>query len=137
MSSNITKEQINTTMALALMKHLFNQGKISEKVYKKIGMSYIQFAKDFPEFFKILFMQQTNQKVEYFMRTDTMYDQIIQAGQKMTHLSYEEQEKFHIKVWIFTHGIACLVATNTVQLSEQEIADLLGTTVMEMMLGRK
>ncbi len=55
----------------------------------------------------------------------------------MTHLSYEEQEKFHIKVWIFTHGIACLVATNTVQLSEQEIADLLGTTVMEMMLGRK
>ena len=36
MSSKITKEQINTTMALALMKHLYNQGKISEKVYKKI-----------------------------------------------------------------------------------------------------
>ena len=35
MGSNITKEQINITMALALMKHLFNQGKISEKVYKK------------------------------------------------------------------------------------------------------
>ena len=31
MGSNITKEQINTTMALALMKHLYNQGKISEK----------------------------------------------------------------------------------------------------------
>ena len=40
MSSNITKEQINTTMALALMKHLFNQGKISEKVYKKILSKY-------------------------------------------------------------------------------------------------
>lgn len=107
-----------------------------EKVYKKIGMSYIQFAKDFPEFFKILFMQETNQNVEYFMRTDTMYDHIIQAGQQMTHLSYEEQKKFHVKVWVFTHGIACLVATNTVQLSEQEIADLLGVTVMEMLNGR-
>lgn len=40
MSSKITKEQINTTMALALMKHLLNQGKISEKVYKKILSQY-------------------------------------------------------------------------------------------------
>ena len=40
MGSNITKEQINTTMALALMKHLYNQGKISEKVYKKILSQY-------------------------------------------------------------------------------------------------
>lgn len=40
MGSNITKEQINTTMALALMKHLYNQGKISEKVYQKILSQY-------------------------------------------------------------------------------------------------
>lgn len=40
MGNNITKEQINITMALALMKHLFNQGKISEKVYKKILTKY-------------------------------------------------------------------------------------------------
>lgn len=40
MDNSMTKEQINTTMALALMKHLFNQGKISEKVYKKILTKY-------------------------------------------------------------------------------------------------
>lgn len=40
MDIKITKEQINTIMALALMKHLFNQGKISEKVYKKILAKY-------------------------------------------------------------------------------------------------
>lgn len=40
MGDNVTKEQINTTMALALMKHLYNQGKISEKVYKKIVSRY-------------------------------------------------------------------------------------------------
>ena len=40
MGSNITKEQINITMALALMKHLYNQGKISKKVYKKILSQY-------------------------------------------------------------------------------------------------
>ena len=41
MGSNITKEQINTTMALALMKHLYNQGKISEKYIRNILMLWI------------------------------------------------------------------------------------------------
>lgn len=40
MNEQITKEQINTTIALALMKHLYNKGDISEKVYKKIIMQY-------------------------------------------------------------------------------------------------
>lgn len=40
MDTLITKEQINIIMALALMKHLYNQGKISEKVYKKILKEY-------------------------------------------------------------------------------------------------
>lgn len=33
-------EQINTMMALALMKHLYNEGKISENVYRKIVKKY-------------------------------------------------------------------------------------------------
>ena len=40
MGEKITKEQINLIMALSLMKHLYNQGKISEKVYKKILDKY-------------------------------------------------------------------------------------------------
>ena len=40
MSINVSSEQINTAMALALMRHLFNQGRISEKVYKKILAQY-------------------------------------------------------------------------------------------------
>lgn len=40
MDTKITNEKINVTMALALMKYLFNQGKISESVYKKILDQY-------------------------------------------------------------------------------------------------
>jgi hypothetical protein len=35
-----TREQINTTMALALMEHLYNEGKISKKVYEDILAKY-------------------------------------------------------------------------------------------------
>jgi len=45
-----------------------------------------------------------------------MSNDVIKKGQILTGLSYEEQTKFHVKVWIFTHGIATLLATNTVKM---------------------
>ncbi len=108
-----------------------------EKAYKQTGLSYIRFAKDYPEFFKIIFMQRTSLNAEKFMMLDNSSDEIIKAGQELTGLSFEEQRKFHVKVWIFTHGIACLVATNTVKFTDEEIDELLGKSVLEMVIGNK
>lgn len=105
--------------------------------YKKMGLSYIKFAKDYPEFFKIIFMQKTDLNAEDFVMADKIGDDVIKKGQILTGLSFEEQKEFHIKVWIFTHGIACLVATKTVEFSDEEISELLGNTVLEMLKGFK
>ena len=115
-------------------KYMLN-GANKEKAYKQMGLAYIQFAKDYPEFFKIIFMQKTQLKPEGFILADDAGDEIIKAGQKLTGLSYEKQKKFHVKVWIFTHGIACLVATNTVKLTNNEIDELLEGTVRQMLKG--
>lgn len=108
-----------------------------DKAYKKMGISYIKFAKDYPEFFKIIFMQKTNLNAENFMMADSIGDNVIKAGQVLTGLSFEEQKQFHIKVWIFTHGIACLVVTKTIEISDEEISKLLEDTVIEMIKGHK
>lgn len=105
--------------------------------YKQMGLSYIQFASDYPEFFKIMFMKKTELDAENFMMIDALGDNIIKAGQQLSGLSYEEQKKFHVKVWIFTHGIACLVATKTIRFSKDEIEKLLGDSVIEMLRGYK
>lgn len=110
-------------------------GKGKEKYYKQMGLSYIQFAKDFPQFFRIMFMNPTKLSAEKFIMADSAGDEIIKAGQILTGLSYEEQKKFHVGVWIFTHGIACLVATNTVKLSNKEIEEMLENTVRQMAIG--
>lgn len=112
-------------------------GANEEQAYKKIGLSYIKFANDYPEFFKIIFMQKTNLNAETFIMSDSIGDDVIKAGQNLTGLSFEEQKKFHLKVWIFTHGIACLVATKTIKISEEEISELLGDTVIEILNGYK
>lgn len=112
-----------------------NSGLDKENPYKQMGLSYIKFAHDYPEFFKILFMQQTDLNAENFIMSDNTGNNVIKIGQNLTHLSYEEQKKFHVKVWIFTHGIACLVATKTVELNEEEISELLQNSVREMLKG--
>ncbi len=108
-----------------------------ERGYKNTGLSYIRFAKDYPEFFKILFMQKTDLTFSNFISADNVDNEIIKAGQKVTGLSYDEQREFHKKVAIFTHGLACLVATKTVRFTDQEIDKLLEITVWEMLKGIK
>ncbi len=111
------------------------RGEGTEKFYKQIGISYVCFARDYPEFFKVLFMQKTDLKAAEFLMADACGDRIIQAGQELTGFSFEEQKRFHVKVWIFTHGIACLVATGTIQISDEEIDEWIGKTVLEMLKG--
>lgn len=112
-------------------------GQNSDNPYKAMGLSYIKFAKDYKEFFKILFMQKTDLNVESFVMADAIGDEVIKSGMRLTGLSYESQKKFHVKVWMFTHGIACLVATETVKLTDLEIDSLLQSTVREMLIGYK
>lgn len=108
-----------------------------EESYKKIGLAYIRFAREHKEFFKMIFMQKTNLNSDSFMASGGPVDNIIEAGQKLTGLTYEEQRKFHKRVWIFTHGIACLVNTETVVLSDEEVERLLTDTVKSMLIGFK
>lgn len=103
--------------------------------YKSIGLAYIRFARDYPEFFRILFMSESHLDAKAFIMSDAMSDRIIKEGCKMTGLSYELQKQFHVKVWIFTHGIACLLLTKTVVLSDDEIRELLEQSVREMCIG--
>lgn len=119
----------------SIYKDYMNRDKTCDNPYKQMGLNYISFAKDYPEFFKIIFMQESNLNAESFIIADDGGNDVIKEGQKLTGLSYEEQKKFHIRVWIFTHGIACLVATNTIKIDDDEISDLLGISVHDMLIG--
>ena len=102
-----------------------------------MGLSYIKFAKDYPEFFKIIFMQKTNMNIDNFVKIDNLGEEVIKTGQGFTGLSFEEQKDFHLKVWIFTHGIATLIVNQTIEFTEDEINDILESTVRQMIKGYK
>lgn len=117
------------------ISYMFKKG--NEELYKNTGMGYIKFARDYPEFFKIMFMKETNRNTKDFIDVDNVGDKIIEIGQKFTGLSKEKQKEFHLKVWIFIHGLATLVVTKTIKFTDEEIEDLITNTVRQMIKGYK
>lgn len=113
------------------------EGSLEPMSYKGMGMAYIRFALDYPNLFKLLFMSESNLSPDNFILKDRAGSRVLQVGQHFTGLSYEEQKKFHLKVWIFTHGLATMLVMKTIVLTFEEIEDLLESTVFELLDGYK
>lgn len=112
-------------------------GALEEKAYKGMGIAYIKFAKEYPNFFKVLFMSESKLSPTSFIQNDDTGNNVIKNGQIFSGLSIEQQKIFHLKVWIFTHGIATMVVSKTVEFSDEEIEELLSSTTREMLIGYK
>lgn len=82
--------------------------------YKQTGINYIKFAKEEDE------------------GNYEKYEKIIKT---CTNLKDEDLKGFHIKMWIFTHGIATLVASQTCKLSDEQISSLLTSEFKALMLA--
>ena len=92
--------------------------------YKASGIGYIRFAKEEKELFKMLFMREREAeaiKDEF----DGATREIIEMMQKSMGWSYEKAKQFHLRMWIFVHGIAALLATSYLPLAWEDISNLL------------
>ena len=110
----------------------------TEHSYLEKGIAYVRFAKEYPEFYKIIFMQESKMNLDEFIQADIeVTENVMESITQKFDISKEDLKDFHIKVWIFTHGLACLVATKTVNFTDDEIRKLLLNTVQEIFRGYK
>jgi AcrR family transcriptional regulator len=107
-----------------------------EKPYMQMGMGYIHFAKEEPELYKILFMSEQKLAPEQFVMLDESYrnvEKYADVTKKMDSLhrmNAKQINDFHTRVWIFTHGLATLVATRTCDFTDEQLEELLEEEVM-------
>lgn len=113
------------------------KGAKEERAYLGMGLAYIRFARDYPNFFRLLFMAKSGLSPHDFIVNDDSGNDILHKGQSFSGLTGEQQKAFHLKVWVFTHGIAVLAATDTVKFTDDEIKELLAVTTREMLIGFK
>lgn len=103
--------------------------------YKQVGINYIKFAKEEKEFFKILFMSEVDLGLNDFIAKDMEdFKELSKLIKISTNLNDEDIESFHIKMWIFSHGLATLVASSTINISDKQLKQLLSLEFQALML---
>ena len=91
--------------------------------YKASGMAYISFAKEEPRLFHTLFMREggadSNQKGNF------VDDTIVPIIMKNLGIDEMTAKFLHLEMWAFVHGVAVMVATSYLPLSEELISQML------------
>jgi len=114
---------------------LMNHTDKKEPVYKQIGINYITFAKKESQLFQILFMTKTSlTPKEFITKDDEDFKELAKYINISTKLVDDDLKEFHIKMWIFTHGLATIVANKTCDLTDEQISKLLSYEFQALML---
>lgn len=100
--------------------------RMSELPYKGIGMAYIRFAKEEPQLFRLLFMNQCNAGLQEYLKGDPLTNRYVaHYGGEATGLAGKDMDAFHRNMFIYTHGIATLIATQTCSFTREQVSDML------------
>lgn len=120
-------EQVQTEVrkfAKAIYLEYVDKGLSEELAFKGAGTQYILFAIREPKLFQLLFMSEQTQKptVEKVLPViDDSYEAILLSAQNGYELTQGQAERLYRHLWIYTHGIAVLCATNMCVFTPAEI----------------
>lgn len=102
---------------------------LSESIaFKGVGTAYIRFAAERTQLFKLLFMSGNGEAHD----TGRVLDEIDGCADKIRTsivdgygASRELADKLYMHLWIYTHGIATLIATGVCKFTEREISEMM------------
>lgn len=90
------------------------------------GLGYIQFAKEEKKLFKLLFMSNEFKQTGLIqLIKEDENQEVVKMVSQLSGLNMDLSEQLFTAIWLTTHGIASMIATNDIQLSEVEITKIL------------
>lgn len=131
----LKEELLNYSLAY-YQDFILNFNKNSSR-YKQVGLNYIKFATIEPNAFKFIFMGNYQIDINNFGTFDRSYEIVEEILKENSNLTLETAKKIHVKMWMFTHGIACLIATNTCYFSKDYISELLTEEFEALIKGKR
>lgn len=134
----VQQETVNA--ARAVYNGYVEKGLAENPAFKGVGMQYFRFAKEEPRLFELLFMTADNTAVglaDILPAIDDNSDRILASIQDSYGFSREHSYSLYRVLWIFTHGLACLSATEVSQLTEDEVSRMLTEVFTGMFIKLK
>lgn len=94
----------------------------SDTPYLTTGFSYACFARDEPELFKALFIHGQGTDVDQMLPVS---EELLGMIQQYEGFTIEQAKALHGWLWIFTHGMAVSIATNSFRICEDRLRRVL------------
>ena len=116
------------------------EGLRGDIAFRGVGIAYIRFATEQPKLFQLLFMQESDTKTDItgiLPVIDAHYDEILESVQNSYALNKESAERFYQHLWIYTHGIATMLATGLCTYTMEQIEERLSEMFRGMILFEK
>ncbi len=126
--------------AMDMYNHrMLSAGKSEGDGFLNMGLAYIDFAKDEKNLFKLLFMSDAfkEQSVMDIVGSTEGDDEVIGMLAQRTGLSVKAVKELYAGIWITTHGIAAMFATNSCRFSDAENRRLLSNSFAGLILKLK
>lgn len=90
--------------------------------YKAYGIGYIRFAREEKHLFRWLFMRDRTGEDQ---SPTGEWTQVAEQIHRSTGMGLEEAGAFHLRMWIFVHGIATMIATGYLDFTEAQASAML------------
>ena len=97
-----------------------------DNIFFSIGMAYISFAKEEPNLFRMIFMNNHFKVNNFIEMIDGDDNAMIAAGiAAANNIGIDDARLLYVETWLFTHGIASMLVTNSCAFQEKEIEQML------------
>lgn len=109
-------------------REYISKGLSQDLAFKGVGMEYILFSINEPKLFQLLFMTEQSQIPDLtgvLPLIDDSYEQILRSIQSGYEIDKSSAEILYRHLWIYTHGIATLCATNMCHFTDEEVSSMI------------
>ena len=97
-----------------------------------LALCYINFAKDEPNLFKLLFMTKHGEDITmYNLLNGKDGSFVIKELRRIPNLDMNNAETIFMKVFVFMHGMACMVTNGEFDLSDGETEEMLKSVIAQ------
>ena len=115
-----------------------------EKPFRSVGVAYILFASKEPQLFQLLFQNPSKDPIRRFQdflpMKDHSYQLVLDSIVADYPLNVEEASRLYQHLFIYSHGMASMVASGIYQFSMEEVIGLLTEvcqSLIKEMVGKK
>jgi AcrR family transcriptional regulator len=129
------------TAVYKMAEQIYNQcmksaGEQEDVDFLNMGLTYIDFAKNEKNLFKLLFMSDAfrEQSIMDIVGATEGDDEVIGMLCQKTKLSIAGAKELYAGIWLTTHGIASMFATNNCRFSDEENRRVLNNSFMGLMM---